>query len=114
VGADASQSASIAREMIEEATNNFGAAGRSLVAAAWILAIAPFAVFFFSLSIEIANRWFWDVLPILLWAFPLAVLACAVALTRRETTIWKKILGWMAFGMSLVLSWELLHDFHGI
>jgi hypothetical protein len=87
--------------MTEDASDNFDTAGRGLLATTWVLAFGPFAVLFFNFSRTTNYQWLWGAFPILLWAFPGAALACAVVLTRRETTIWKTVLVWIAFGMSI-------------
>jgi hypothetical protein len=99
--------------MSEDADDNFGTAGRGLLATAWVLAFGPIAIFFFNLSPKTDYLWLWRAFPVLLWGFPGAALACAVVLTRRDTAIWKKVLGWMAVGMSIFVS-RGLYDFHGI
>jgi hypothetical protein len=52
-------------------------------------------------------------LPWLLWAFPVAALACAVALARGDANIWTKLWAWIGVMLSLLLSWGLF-NFHGI
>jgi len=99
--------------VIERGDDNFGTAGRGVLALAWAVAFGPLAVFFFNLSPKTNYHWLWAAFPILQWVFPGATLTCAVVLTRRDTTIWKKVLGWMAVGMSIFLS-RGMSDFHGI
>ena len=103
----------IPSEVIERGDDNFGTAGRGVLALAWAVAFGPLAVFFFNLSPKTNYHWLWAAFPILQWVFPGATLTCAVVLTRRDTTIWKKVLGWMAVGMSIFLS-RGMSDFHGI
>ena len=100
--------------MNDDDGDGVGTAGSGLLATTWILAFGYTVVFFFNFSPKTNYQRIWNALPILQWAFPAAALASAALLSRRETTIWKKVLGWMAFGVSLFLSWGLLRDFHGI
>jgi hypothetical protein len=100
--------------MTDDVRDSFGTAGRGLVATAWVLAFCPVAVFFFNFSPKTNYRWLWDALPVLLWGSPVSTLACAIALTRCETTDWKKLLGWMAVGMSLFMGPGLMLGFRGI
>jgi hypothetical protein len=100
-------------DQTEDASRNFDTAGRGLLAATWVLAFGPLAVFYFNFSPKTNYQWLWSAFPIVLWSFPGAALACAVVLTGRETTIWKKVLVWMAVGIALLNSWSL-HDFRGI
>lgn len=101
--------------MTENAADNFDTAGRSLLATTWLLALGPVVVLFLFLDLSAMTGYRWLCAPFLifLWTCPLAAFACAITLTRCETTIWKKVLGLMAFGISLFVTWGVL-DFRGI
>jgi hypothetical protein len=100
--------------MNDDDRDDIGTAGWGLLATAWIFAFGYFIAFFFNFSPNTNFHWIWNALPIFQWAFPAAAFASAAVLHRSETTIWKKVLGWTAFGVSLVLSWGLLRNFNGI
>ncbi len=87
--------------------------GRGLLALAWAVACLPSVVLYVGVATAHTARWEWDALPTLVWACPATACACAVALTWRETTIWKKVLGWFAFALSLGLKCGL-QRFRGI
>ena len=101
---DETRPGTIQPEMTDNAGDNSGTAGRGLLTTAWALAFGPFAIFFFNLSPKTDYQWLWRAFPVLLWGFPGTALACAVVLTRHDTTIWKKFLaGWrLGYRSSLV------------
>jgi hypothetical protein len=88
-------------------------AGRWHLLLTWVLAIAPLGLFFFNLSPRTDYQWLWQSLATISWSFSGAVLISALGLTYRDVSIWKRILGWMAFGLSLLIAWGGV-DFEGI